>query len=59
MSINKLPTHILEHPNISVVEASILDLSDKQMAELVKGCDAVVSGDDGVTSFDKLSHLFI
>ena len=42
-SINKLPTHILEHPNISVVEASILDLSDKQMAELVKGCDAVVS----------------
>ena len=42
-SKHKLSTNILEHPKISIVEASILDLSDKQMADIVKGCDAVVS----------------
>jgi len=38
-----LPTDILEHPNITVLEASILDLDDEQMAGLVNGCHAVVS----------------
>ena len=40
---HRFPKAVLDHPNITVVETSILDLSDEQMAELVKGCDAVVS----------------
>jgi len=48
---HRLPTAIAEHPNISVIEANILDLSDKQMGELVKGCDAVVSCLGHVISF--------
>ncbi len=42
-SRNRLPSEILEHPNITLIEASLLDLSDEQMADLAKGCDAVVS----------------
>ena len=42
-SRNRLPSEILEHPNITLVEASLLDLSDEQMADLAKGCDSVVS----------------
>ena len=42
-SHNRLPSEILEHPNITLVEASLLDLSDEQMADLAKGCDAVIS----------------
>lgn len=40
---DRLPTEVLEHPNITVIEASILDLSDEQMADIAKGCDAVLS----------------
>ena len=40
---HRLPKAVLEHPNITVIEASILDLSDEQIAELVKGCNAVTS----------------
>jgi len=42
-SRERLPAEVLEHPNITVVEASILELSDKQMGDCVQGCDAVVS----------------
>ena len=42
-SRNRLPAEILEHPNINLIEASLLDLSDEQMADLAKGCDSVVS----------------
>ena len=42
-SYNRLPSEILEHFNITLVEASLLDLSDEQMADLAKGCDAVIS----------------
>ena len=48
---HRFPKAVLDHPNITVVEASILDLSDEQMAELVKGCDAVVSCLGRVVSF--------
>ena len=50
-SRQRLPAAVLEHPNITVIEASILDLSDEQMAEFVKGCDSVVSCLGHVISF--------
>ena len=42
-SPHKLPAKVLEHPNATVIEASVLDLTDEEMAEHVKDCDAVVS----------------
>jgi nucleoside-diphosphate-sugar epimerase len=42
-SPHKLPADILENPNTTIIEASILDLTDAEMTEHVKDCDAVVS----------------
>ena len=42
-SLHKLPTDIMENPNTTAIEASILDLTDEEMTNHVKGCDAVVS----------------
>ncbi len=42
-SPDKLSAEILKNPNTTVTEAAVLDLTDEQMAEHVKGCDAVVS----------------
>ena len=42
-SPHKLPADILENPNTTVIEASILDLTDEEMTEHVRDCDAVVS----------------
>ena len=42
-SPDKLPTAIKNHNNLTVIQASILDLSDAELAQHVKGCDAVVS----------------
>lgn len=42
-SANRLPEDVRHHKNLSVVEASVLDLSDAELAEHVKGCDAVAS----------------
>ncbi|MCB8983751.1 MAG: SDR family oxidoreductase [Ardenticatenaceae bacterium] len=42
-SPDKLPTAIKNHDNLSVVQASVLDLSDAELAQHVKGCDAVAS----------------
>ena len=39
----KLPAEVLENPNTTVIEASVLDLTDEEMAEHVKTCDVVVS----------------
>ena len=39
----KLPAAVLENPNAAIIEASILDLSDEEMAGHVKNCGAVVS----------------
>ena len=50
-SRHRLPAAVLEHPNIAVIEASILDLSDEQMGDCVKGCDAVVSCLGHILSF--------
>lgn len=42
-SCHKLSAEILENPNAKIIEASVLDLSEEEMAAHVKGCDAVVS----------------
>ena len=42
-SSHKLPADILENPNTTAIEASVLDLTDEEMTEHVKDCDAVVS----------------
>ncbi|MCP4139308.1 MAG: SDR family oxidoreductase [Chloroflexi bacterium] len=42
-SPEKLPAAIKNHENLSIVHASLLDLSDAELAQHVKGCDAVAS----------------
>ena len=42
-SPEKLPDVLKRHPNLSVVTASVLELSDTEMAQHVSGCDAVAS----------------
>lgn len=38
-----LPLHLTGNPRLSVIEASILDLSDAEMSTHLKGCSAVAS----------------
>lgn len=40
---DKLPSALRNYDNLSVIHASILDLSDAELAQHVKGCDAVAS----------------
>ncbi len=42
-SVNSLPETITKHKNLSVIHASILDLSDAELTQHVKDCDAVAS----------------
>lgn len=42
-SADKLPEAIRGHPNLSVIQATVLDLTDTEMAQQVKGCDGVAS----------------
>ncbi|AXI46479.1 NAD-dependent epimerase [Sulfitobacter sp. SK012] len=42
-SLDSLPKAIKTHANLVVIEASILDISDAEMARHVRGCHAVVS----------------
>ncbi len=42
-SPEKLPDAIKNHDNLSIIHASLLDLSDAELAQHVKGCDAVAS----------------
>jgi putative NADH-flavin reductase len=42
-SADRLPESVRNHDNLSVIEASVLDLSDAELNEHVKGCDAVAS----------------
>lgn len=42
-SPEKLPETVRNHENLSVIRAAVLDLSDAEMAQYVKGCDAVAS----------------
>ncbi len=40
---DRLPEAIRNHPSLTLIHGSILELSDAEMAEHVKGCDAVAS----------------
>jgi len=40
---DKLPEAIKNHENLSVIQASVLDLSDAEMVQYVNGCNAVAS----------------
>ena len=42
-SAERLPEHLRSHDNVSVVEANLIDLSDAETAEHVKGCTAIAS----------------
>lgn len=42
-SPGKLGAEIIQNPNMTVVEASVLGLTDEEMLQHVMGCDAVVS----------------
>ena len=42
-TFNKLPADILENPNTTAIEATLLDLTDEKLTEHVNDCDAVVS----------------
>lgn len=42
-SLDSLPETVKNHENLSVIQASILDLSDAEMARHVQGCSAVAS----------------
>ncbi len=42
-SPEKLPESLKNHDRLSVIHASILELSDEEMTRYVKGCDAVAS----------------
>jgi nucleoside-diphosphate-sugar epimerase len=42
-STSSLPDDIHNHSNLSVTQASLLDLSDTQLQDLVKDCEAVAS----------------
>ena len=42
-SSHRLPVEVLENPSTTVIAASVLDLTDQEMAEHLKDCDAVVS----------------
>ena len=42
-STDSLPKKIMNHKNLSVIQASILALSDAEMAEHITDCDAVAS----------------
>lgn len=42
-SPDKLPAVVKNHDNLSVIKASVLDLTDAELAKHVKGCDAVAS----------------
>lgn len=42
-SPEKLPEFLKNHDNLSVISASVLELTDAEMAKRVNGCDAVVS----------------
>jgi putative NADH-flavin reductase len=42
-SPDKLPETLRNHDNLSIIQASLLDLSDTELAQQVNGCEAVAS----------------
>jgi nucleoside-diphosphate-sugar epimerase len=50
-SPDKFSSSILDNPNLEIVEAAVLDLTDDDLAKYVQDCDAVVSCLGHVLSF--------
>ena len=50
-SIQKLPAGAAQNPNLVVVEASLLSLTDEELQRHIRGCDAVISCLGHVISF--------
>ncbi|MBU1567645.1 MAG: SDR family oxidoreductase [Proteobacteria bacterium] len=50
-SAQKLPTGAAETPNLTVVEADLLSLSNEELQRYIRGCDAVISCLGHVISF--------
>lgn len=42
-SSDRLPRDLVEHASLTVIEAGLLDLSDRELTDHVAGCDAVAS----------------
>ena len=42
-SSEKISKAVRDHPNLSIIQVSILELTDEEMAEHVRGCSAVAS----------------
>lgn len=42
-SVKNLPAELTNHPKLQVTHASLLELSDAEMRDLVRGCDAIAS----------------
>ena len=42
-SLDRIPAELEENKNLHLVEASLLDLTNEELTELVAGCDAVAS----------------
>ena len=40
-STHKLPTDIIENPNTTTIEASVLDLTGEELKEHVKDCNEI------------------
>jgi nucleoside-diphosphate-sugar epimerase len=42
-SPQKLPVEVIDHPNVTLIEASVLDLTELEMVGHTRDCDAVIS----------------
>ncbi len=42
-SKNALPESVINHKNLSIIQASLLDLDDTELARHINGCDAIAS----------------
>tara|TARA_R100000027_G_scaffold27499_1_gene19913 strand:+ start:13928 stop:14803 length:876 start_codon:yes stop_codon:yes gene_type:complete len=42
-SADRLPQDLLDHPNLTVIEGSVLDLPEKELRDALEGCKAVIS----------------
>mmetsp|Transcript_11362 Transcript_11362/g.14170 ORF Transcript_11362/g.14170 Transcript_11362/m.14170 type:complete len:247 (+) Transcript_11362:123-863(+) len=42
-SPDKFPQHVSEHPNLSITQGTLLDMSDDAFTDQVRGCGAVIS----------------
>lgn len=53
-STQRLPVEVLNNPNLTIIEAAVLDLSERELQEQVKNCSAVISCLGHVMDFNGL-----